>query len=45
MAIAYQYLVAKIQKKIEGWQAKYLLMAGHAILVKSSVASIPIYAM
>ena len=42
---SYQYLVDKIQKRIEGWQAKYLSMAGWAILIKATVASIPIYAM
>lgn len=45
MAYAYQYLVDKIQKRIEGWQAKYFSMAGSVTLIKSSVASIPIYAM
>ena len=44
-ANTYQYLVDKIQMKIEGWQAKYLSMAGHVTLIKSSVASIPLYAM
>ena len=32
-ASAYQYLVDKIQKKIEGWQAKYLSMADRATLL------------
>ena len=41
----YQFLVDKIQKRIEGWQAKYLPMASRATLLKVSVASIPIYAM
>ena len=45
MAYAYQYLVDKIQKRIEGWQAKYVSMAGSVTLIKSSAASIPIYAM
>lgn len=44
-ANAYQFVVDKIQKKIVGWQAKYLKMAGRATLIKSLVASIPIYAM
>lgn len=44
-ASAYQYLVDKIKKKIEGWQVKYLSMAGHATLIKSLTSSIPIYAM
>ena len=42
---SYQFLVDKIQKRIEGWQAKYLSMAGWATLIKATVASIPIYAM
>nr|POE46375.1 hypothetical protein CFP56_55234 [Quercus suber] len=45
MANTYQYLVDKIQKKIEGWQAKYLSVASCVTLIKSSVASIPLYAM
>ena len=45
MANAYQYLVDKIQKKIQGWQAKYLSMVGRVTLIKSSTASIPLYAM
>lgn len=40
-----QYLVDKIQTRIEGWQAKYLSMVGQATLIKATVASIPIYAM
>ena len=42
---SYQYLVDKIRMKIEGWQTKYLSMAGRATLIKSTVSSIPIYAM
>ena len=45
MANAYQYLINKIQKKIEGWQAKYLSVASHVTLIKSTVASILNYAM
>ena len=44
-ATSYQYLVDKIQMKIEGWQPKYLSMVGKATLIKSAVTSIPIYAM
>ena len=44
-APSYQYLVDNIQTRIEGWQAKYLSMAGWATLIKASVTSIPIYAM
>lgn len=43
-ANTYQYLVDKIQKRIEGWQAKYLSMAGRVTLINSLAASIPIYA-
>lgn len=35
----------KIQKKIEGWQIKYLSVADRITLIKSTSASIPIYAM
>ena len=42
---SYQFLVDKIQKRIEGWQAKYLSMAGKAALIKETVASITIYVM
>ena len=42
---SYQYLVDKIRVKIEGWQSKYLSMAGRATLIKSVVSIIPIYAM
>ena len=44
-ANAYQYLVDKIQKKIEGWQVKYLSVAGYVTLIKSTSTSIPINAM
>ena len=44
-AQSYQYLVDNIQSRIEGWQAKYLSMAGRATLVKASVTTIPIYVM
>ena len=44
-ASSYRYLVDNICKRIEGWQAKYLSMAGRATLIKASVTSIPIYAM
>ena len=40
-----QYLVDNIQTRIEGWQAKYISMAGWATLIKASITSIPIYAM
>ena len=42
---AYQYLVDNIRKRIEGWQARYLSMAGRATLIKASVSSVPLYAM
>ena len=42
---SYQYLVDNIRKRIEGWQAKYLSMAGRATVIKASVTSISIYAM
>ena len=44
-ASAYQYLIDKIQKKIEGWQVKYLSVAGHATLIQSTSASVPIHVM
>ena len=42
---SYQYLVDNIRKRIEGWQARYLSMAGQATLIKASVTSISLYAM
>ena len=39
---AYQYIVDKIQKKIEGWQDKYLSVVNRVTLIKSSTASIPL---
>ena len=44
-AMAYQYLVDKIQRKIEGWQIKYLSVARRVTLIKSTSASILIHAM
>ena len=44
-ASSYQYLVGNISKRIEGWQTKYLSMAGRATLIKASITSIPTYAM
>ena len=44
-ATAYQYLVDKIQRKIEGWQIKYLFVARRVTLIKSTSASILIHAM
>ena len=44
-ASSYQYLVENIRKRIEGWQTKYLSMAGRATLIKASITSIPTYAM
>ena len=43
-ASSYQYLVDNICKRIEGWQARHLSMAGQATLIKASVTSIPLYA-
>ena len=42
---SYQYLVDKIRMKFEGWQTKYLSMAGKAILIKSVVSTILLYTM
>ena len=44
-ANSYQYLVENISKHIEGWQTKYLSMAGQATLIKVSITSISTYAM
>ena len=44
-ASSYQYLVENISKRIEGWQTKYLSMAGRAIFIKASITSIPTYVM
>ena len=45
IAQSYQYLEDNIRSRIEGWQAKYLSMAGRATLIKASVTSNLIYAM
>ena len=42
---SYQYLVDKICLHIEGCQTKYLTMVGRAILIKASVATIPLFTM
>ena len=42
---SYQYLVENISKRIEGWQTKYMSMAGRATLIKVSITSISTYAM
>ena len=42
---SYQYLVENISKRIEGWQTKYMSMAGRATLIKAFITSIPTYAM
>ena len=44
-ASSYQYLVETISKRIEGWQTKYLSMAGRATLIKAFITSILTYAM
>ena len=44
-ASSYQYLVENISKHIEGWQTKYMSMAGRATLIKAFITSIPTYAM
>ena len=44
-ASSYQYLVENIRKRIEGWQTKYLSMAGRATLIKASMTSISTYVM
>ena len=43
-ASSYQYFVDNIRMRIEGWQTKYLSMAGRATLIKASITSIPTYA-
>ena len=40
-ASSYQYLVENIRKCIEGWQTKYLSMAGQATLIKAFITSVP----
>ena len=44
-ASSYQYLVDNIRKRIEGWQARYLSMAGRATLIKASITSVLLYAL
>ena len=44
-ASAYQYIVDNIQKKIKGWQAKYLSVAGWVALINSTSTLIHIHAM
>jgi hypothetical protein len=42
---AFNEIVEKVQKRIEGWRAKSLSQASRTILIKSVAASIPTYAM
>ena len=44
-ASTYQYIMDNIHKKIKGWQAKYLSVAGRVTLINSTSTLIPIHAM
>jgi hypothetical protein len=42
---AFQPLIDKVLSKINGWRAKTLSQAGRTVLIKSTAAAIPTYAM
>lgn len=42
---AYLPLLHRISKRLEGWAAKFLSMAGRLILINSTLSSLPIYFM
>lgn len=42
---SYNFLVQKIEKKLQGWKENLLSHAGREVLIKSSLASIPSYHM
>ena len=42
---SYQYLIDKIHRRIEGWQSKFLSIAGRATLIEFTTSAISIYAM
>jgi hypothetical protein len=42
---AFLFLKEKIQKKLQGWRAKTLSIAGKEVLIKSVIQSIPTYVM
>lgn len=42
---AYQFIVVRIRHKIEGWQSKFLYVAGRATLIRSTSNTIPIVSM
>lgn len=41
----YEYLIAKVRKRLGGWQGKILSMGARALLIQIVTASIPLYAM
>lgn len=41
----YQYLLDKVNKKLAGWKLKTLSRVARVVLIKSSLAVIPIYSM
>jgi len=41
---AFQPLLDKVLSKVTGWQAKTLSQAGRTVLIKSTAAAIPTYA-
>lgn len=41
----FQYIQARVQQKIDGWQTKFLLAAGKETLIKSISYAMPVYSM